>query len=165
MEEIQKNYIPAAGHDWALPFYDTMMKWLGGDETRRILLKGTGLQPGQRILDIGCGTGSLAVLVKQLYPESLVVGLDPDPKALARARRKAGKAFVSIQFDQGFSYELPYGDASIDRVFSSYMLHHLQGDKKERTLMEVRRVLRPQGVFCLLDFAGPSPAAFLLSPD
>jgi hypothetical protein len=45
MEEIQKNYIPAAGHDWALPFYDTMMKWLGGDETRRILLKGTGLQP------------------------------------------------------------------------------------------------------------------------
>lgn len=155
MEEIQKNYIPAAGHDWVLPLYDPMMKLLGGDEARRTLVEGARLRPGQRILDIGCGTGSLLVLIKQLYPESLVIGLDPDPKALARARRKAEKAFLSIQFDQAFSHELPYDDASIDRVFSSYMLHHLTGDQKEQTLKEIRRVLRPSGLFCLLDFAGP----------
>lgn len=155
MEEVQRSYIPAAGHDWFLPLYDPMMKLSGGEEARRALLDGARLEPGQRILDIGCGTGSLVLVVKLLYPESFVIGLDPDPKALARARQKAEKAAVSIQFDQGFSYELPYGDASIDRVFSSYVLHHLRGDEKERTLKEVRRELKPKGVFCLSDFGGP----------
>jgi len=89
MEQIQRDFIPAAGHDWVLPLYDPMMKLLGGDEARRTLVEGARLNPGQRILDIGCGTGSLLVLIKCLYPESAVLGVDPDPKALARARRKA----------------------------------------------------------------------------
>jgi ubiquinone/menaquinone biosynthesis C-methylase UbiE len=125
MEEIQKKLYSRRRSRLVLPLYDPMMKLLGGDEARRTLVEGAWLRPGQRILDIGCGTGSLLVLIKQLYPESLVIGLDPDPKALARARRKAEKAFLSIQFDQGFSHKLPYDDASMDRVFSSYMLHHL----------------------------------------
>jgi len=162
MEQIQRDFIPAAGHDWVLPLYDPMMKLLGGDEARRTLLEGARLNPGQRILDIGCGTGSLLVLIKRLYPESAVLGLDPDPKALARARRKAEKAFVSIHLDRGFSHNLPYGDASIDRVLSSYMLHHLTADEKKQTLEEVRRVLRPGGLFCLLDFAGPECGDFSL---
>ena len=162
MEQLQRDFIPAAGHDWVLPLYDPMMKFLGGDEARRTLLQGARLNPGQRILDIGCGTGSLLVLIKRLYPESVVLGLDPDPKALARARRKTERSVVSIQLDQGFSHNLPYGEASIDRVFSSYILHHLTADEKEQTLKEVRRVLRPGGLFCLLDFAGPESGDFSL---
>lgn len=152
MEHVQRTYLPAAGRDWALPLYDPLVKLLGGDKVRRSLLDQAALQPNHRILDIGCGTGTLAVLIKQLYPTVEVVGLDPDPKALARARRKAQRARVSVRFDQGFSDELPYPDASFDRVFSSFMLHHLPADVGEKTLREVRRVLAPEGSLHLVDF-------------
>ncbi len=84
-----RTYLPAAGHDWSLPLYDPIVKLLGGDAARKALLEQAALRPGQRVLDVGCGTGTLATLIKQLYPDVEVVGLDPDPKALARARRKA----------------------------------------------------------------------------
>ena len=83
------------------------------------------------MLDIGCGTGSLVVLVKRLFPDVEVVGLDPDEKALARAARKARRVGASIQFDRGFSDALDYPDASFDRVFSSFMFHHLERDEKD----------------------------------
>jgi ubiquinone/menaquinone biosynthesis C-methylase UbiE len=155
MEESRRTYIPAAGHDWALPLYDPIVTLLGGDRARRALLDQASIQTGHRILDIGCGTGALVTLIKSLHPDVDVVGLDPDPKALTRARRKAERMSVPIQFDQGFSDELPYSDSSFDRVFSSFMLHHLQAGEKERTLREVRRVLKPGGSLHLLDFGGP----------
>jgi ubiquinone/menaquinone biosynthesis C-methylase UbiE len=96
----------------------------------------------------------LVVLIKRLYPDAEVVGLDPDPKALARARRKVERAGLSAQFDQGFSDELSYPDATFDRVFSSFMFHHLERDEKAKTLNEARRVLKPGGSFHVLDFGG-----------
>lgn len=161
MEETRRDYLPAAGRDWLLPLYDPVVKLLGGDAVRRALLDQAQLQPGQRVLDLGCGTGSLAVRLKCLRPDVEVVGLDPDPKALALARRKAAAATVSIQLDQGFADELPYADAAFDRVFSSFMFHHLPRDVKEGMLHEVRRVLRPGGLLNLLDFAGPEAGGFL----
>ena len=83
-----------------------------------------------------------------------MVGLDPDEKALARARRKARRAGVAIQFDLAFSDDLAYAAASFDRVFSSFMFHHLDRDVKRATLSEVRRVLEDDGELHLLDF-GP----------
>ncbi len=155
MEESRRTYIPAAGHDWALPLYDPFVKLFGGDRARKALLDQAAIRPGHRVLDIGCGTGALVTLIKRLHSDIDVVGLDPDPKALARARRKAERAAVTIQLDQGFSDELPYPDASFDRVFSSFMLHHLQAGEKKKTLREVRRVLKPGGSLHLLDFGGP----------
>jgi ubiquinone/menaquinone biosynthesis C-methylase UbiE len=155
MEEIQKTYLPAAGHDWMLPLYDPLVKLLGGDRARRALLDQGLIRPGHRVLDIGCGTGTLVVLLKRLHPDVDVIGVDPDPKALARARRKAERASVSVHLDQGFSGALPYADASVDRAFSSFMFHHLEAGEKEAMLREVRRVLKPGGVFSLLDFGGP----------
>jgi SAM-dependent methyltransferase len=155
MEETQKPYLPAAGHDWMLPLYDPLVKLLGGDVARRTLLEHALIRSGQRVLDIGCGTGTLIVLIKRLHPDVDVVGLDPDPEALGRARRKAQRASVPVQLDRGFSDALPYPDASVDRVFSSFMFHHLQPGEKEGMLREVRRVLKPGGIFSLLDFGGP----------
>jgi ubiquinone/menaquinone biosynthesis C-methylase UbiE len=132
-----------------------MVKLLGGDAARAMLLDQAAVRPGHRVLDIGCGTGSLAVLIKRRHPDVEVVGLDPDPRALARARHKAQRAAVSIQLDRGFSDGLPYEDNAFDRVFSSFMLHHLESSEKETTLREVRRVLKPSGRFHLLDFATP----------
>src|SRR5215510_6169453 len=116
MTQSSRTYLPAAGHDWGLPFYDPFVKLFGGDAARRALLDQSALQPGQRVLDVGCGTGTLATLIKQLHSEVEVIGLDPDPKALARARSKAARAAVTIQFDQGFGDQLPYPEASFDRV-------------------------------------------------
>lgn len=155
MEDNQRTYLPAAGHDWALPLYDPLVKLLGGDAAKKILLNQAALQPVHRALDIGCGTGTLAMLVKRLYRDAEVTGLDPDSRALARARRKASRAAAAIRFYQGFSDELPYPDASFDRVFSSFMFHHLQADQREKTLREVRRVLARGGSFHLLDFVRP----------
>src|SRR6516164_4945188 len=145
MQNVQRTYLPAAGSDWALPFYDPFVKLLGGDGVRRTLLKQADLRPGHRVLDIGCGTGTLVTLVKRVNPDISVVGLDPDPKALTRAKRKGAQAGVSIHFDQGFSDELPYPGASLDRVFSSFMFHHVSAEQREKTLREAWRVLRPGG--------------------
>lgn len=155
MSKSHKAYLPAAGHDWFLPLYDPLVKLMGGDQARKALIDQAGPEPGQRLLEIGCGTGTVVIMIKQLHPDVEVVGLDPDVKALARARRKAERASVSAQFARGFSDKLPYADASFDRVFSSFMFHHLEPEQKERTLREVRRVLRPGGTLHLLDFGGP----------
>src|ERR1700726_2715517 len=87
MVESSRSYLPAAGRDWRLPLYDPFVKLLGGDAARRVLLDEAALRRGQRVLDVGCGTGTLATLIKQLHPKVGRGWLDPDPKALARARR------------------------------------------------------------------------------
>jgi ubiquinone/menaquinone biosynthesis C-methylase UbiE len=97
-------------------------------------------------------------LIKRLYPAVDVIGLDPDPKALARAKRKAEHASISIQLSQGFANELPYKNTTFDRVFSTFMFHHIPVDKKEKVLDELRRVLIPGGHLHMLDFAGSEAA-------
>jgi len=159
MNEISRTYLPSAGHDWFLPFYDPLVKLLGGEAARKALLDQAALRPGQRVLDVGCGTGTFAVMIKRLHPDVEMVGLDPDLKALARAKRKAARAAASIQFDHGFGDELPYPDGLFDRAFSSFMFHHLPADEKGNTLRAVRSVLKPGGEFHLLDFEGPEDHA------
>jgi ubiquinone/menaquinone biosynthesis C-methylase UbiE len=160
MADLQRTYLPAAGSDWSLPLYDPCVKLLGGDAIRRRLIAQADLQPGHRVLEIGCGTGTLLMLTAAAQPLVRLTGLDPDPKALDRARRKAATASVPFQLDRGFSDALPYSDASFDRVFSAFMFHHLQGtDEKLGTLREVRRVLKPGGRLHLVDFAKPASAS------
>ena len=89
MIRSQRTFLPAAGHDWFLPVYDPLTKILGVDSARRTLLEQAAFQRGHRVLDVGCGTGSLALLIKRSHPGVEVIGLDPDRRALARARRKA----------------------------------------------------------------------------
>ncbi|MEE9281928.1 MAG: methyltransferase domain-containing protein [Myxococcota bacterium] len=156
MSSESRSFVPAAGHDWLLPFYDPLCRLLGAGRHLAAFVAEADLQPGHRVLDVGCGTGNLTLLTKRLHPDLEVVGLDPDPKALARARRKADRAGLTVQLDLGFSQELPYPDASFDRVLSSFMFHHLDRDTKAATLRETRRVLAPGGSLHLLDFGGHS---------
>lgn len=153
--EVSRAYLPAAGHDWLLPLYDPIVKLLGGESARMQLLEQASLQSGQRVLDVGCGTGTMATRIKQLHPQIEIVGIDPDPKALARARRKASRASVTVQFDQGFADSLPYPAESFDRVVSSFVFHHLPAEVKLKALVEMRRVLNPAGELHLADFEGP----------
>jgi SAM-dependent methyltransferase len=153
-DQHKRHFLPAAGHDVFLPFYDPIMRLIGCDRARRDLIELANIQPGQRILDIGCGTGTFVVELKRLNPSTEVIGLDPDPKALLRANAKASRAGVSVQLDQGFADALPYERGSFDRVFSLLMFHHLNEGDREKSLWEVARVLKPGGSFHLLDFAG-----------
>jgi ubiquinone/menaquinone biosynthesis C-methylase UbiE len=153
IDNHRKDFLPAAGHDLFLPLYDPLVSLMGGGRARRGLIAQANIQSGQHILDIGCGTGTLVMLLKRKYPSVQVVGLDPDPKALRRAKNKLRRAGVSAQLDQGFADQLSYEDDSFDRVFSSFMFHHLEERDREMMLGEVVRVLKPEGSFHLLDFA------------
>lgn len=147
------DYLPAAGHDRYLPFYDVFTALLGVRAVHRTLIDQAGLTAGARVLEIGCGTGNLVLRAKRAQPGVEFVGSDPDPLALARARRKAGGR-AGIRFEQGYAQQLPYPDGDFDRVLSSLMLHHLDRDTKVAAAAEVFRVLRPGGSLHLVDFTG-----------
>jgi ubiquinone/menaquinone biosynthesis C-methylase UbiE len=154
-----RAFMPAAGRDLFLPLYDPLTRLLGLHKLISRLLAQAALQPDFRVLDVGCGTGAVAVAIKRRHPAVDVVGLDPDPKALARAERKARRAGVAIQFDLGFADALPYDNGTFDRVFSSMMFHHVRKSEREPTLREIRRVLEPRGRLEFLDLSGSGGGA------
>lgn len=144
-----------------MPIYDRWSSLLGADAVRKTIVDQAALATGQRILDVGCATGALAVFIKQIHPGVTVVGLDPDGKALQRAMRKAARAGVAVEFDRGFSDQLPYADNSFDHVFCTFVFSILPHSVKEATLREIRRVLKTGGSFHLLDMVKAPPGHFL----
>lgn len=164
--EKTKKFIPALRFKWLTPLYDPFLRWGMREETfKQQLIKQANIQPGQNILDLGCGTGTLTIMIKQVHPDSHVAGLDGDPEVLEIARSKAAKAGVDIALDHGMAYHLPYPENTFDRVVSSLMLHHLDTEDKQRTMAEVYRVLRPGGEFHIVDFGTQSGLyGKLLSP-
>jgi ubiquinone/menaquinone biosynthesis C-methylase UbiE len=100
MVDPGRSYLPAAGHHWSLPLYDPLVRLLGGNAARALLLDQAAVRPRHRVLDIGCGTGSLVVLIKSKYPNVEVVGLDPDPKG---SRPRETKGSTSRAFDRARS--------------------------------------------------------------
>jgi len=159
----ERPFLSAAGRDLFLPFYDPLTKLLGISGFHGVLVEQAELQAGFKVLDVGCGTGTLAVSLKRQHPAVDVVALDPDPKALARAARKATRAGVSIQLDRGFADALPYERGTFDRVFSSMMFHHLRRGERESALREIDRVLKSGGRLEFLDLvsAGAGAHGFL----
>ncbi|HWG14716.1 MAG TPA: class I SAM-dependent methyltransferase [Streptosporangiaceae bacterium] len=153
-QDTDRRYLPAAGIGWLLPLYDPLTRLIGVGAAHRELANQAELGSARRVLEIGCGTGNLALLVRRMYPDLEVIGLDPDPRALSRARRKARSAGLALQLDRGFADQLPYPDCSFDRVLSSLMFHHLDADLRVASLREFLRVLRPQGSLHLMDFGG-----------
>jgi ubiquinone/menaquinone biosynthesis C-methylase UbiE len=160
-----QEYIPAAGHPWLTPLYDPLQRWLMREATiKGRLIERAQIGPGQRVLDLGCGTGTLALAIKQRRPTAHVVGLDVDPRVLARARAKMARAGVRVALTQGTAVALPYADETFDRVVSSLVLHHLTTAAKRRALSEAYRVLCPGGGISIADFGRPHNAyAFVVS--
>jgi ubiquinone/menaquinone biosynthesis C-methylase UbiE len=152
-EQHRHDYLPAAGRDAFLPFYDLLTALLGAGKVHRTLIDQAELAAGQRVLEIGCGTGNLSVRAKRAQPGIELVGSDPDPRALARAQRKA-RRLTGIRFERAYAQRLPYPDASFDRVLSALMLHHLDQETKTAAAAEIARVLRPGGRLHLVDFTG-----------
>jgi ubiquinone/menaquinone biosynthesis C-methylase UbiE len=108
--------------------------------------------PGHRVLDLGCGTGTFAVLLKQAVPAAEVVGLDGDAEVLELARKKARAAGVEVDFRRGMAFDPPFDDRSFDRVVSTLVFHHLSTAHKIAALERARRLLRPGGEIHIADW-------------
>jgi len=156
MTTSQQDYIPALSYRFLTPFFDFIQKYIVGDvRYKSLLIEQANIQPGHRVLDLGCGTGTLAIMAKQAQSAASVAGLDADPDMLKVANYKSAQQNVEVKFDVGFTNELPYPDASFDRVLSSIMIHHLKTPDKEKTAREVYRVLKPGGQLHIIDFGKP----------
>jgi ubiquinone/menaquinone biosynthesis C-methylase UbiE len=119
-----KNYIPALSFRWLTPLYDPVLKWvMREDKFKQVLTARANIRPGMEVLDLGCGTGTLTILLKESYPGASITGIDGDPDVLKIAREKSPG--LNIQWDEGLAFSLPYLDASFDRVVTSLVIHHL----------------------------------------
>lgn len=139
----------AAGYD--------LLLWLvtrGREQAfRERMLQFAHLQPGDAVLDVGCGTGTLAILAKrQVGPTGEVCGIDASPEMIARAQRKARRAGIQVSFKESFAQSLPFSEASFDVVMTTVMLHHLPKKARAELAGEMRRVLKPGGRVLAIDF-------------
>jgi ubiquinone/menaquinone biosynthesis C-methylase UbiE len=164
--ERGSSYLPALRFQALTRLYDPVVRLTSREgRFKELLVDQAAAAAGQRILDLGCGTGTLALQVKQREPGAELVGLDADPEMLAQARRKAEQAGVELELTEGFSTELPYEDASFDRVLSTLFFHHLDPEPKRQTAREIARVLKKGGELHVADWGRPSDpvmaAAFL----
>jgi ubiquinone/menaquinone biosynthesis C-methylase UbiE len=113
------------------------------------------LEPGESVLDVGCGTGTLAIAAKrQVGLAGTVCGIDASPEMIARADRKARKTGLQVVFENGLAEALPFPDAQFDVVLSTVMLHHLPLKARQQCAREIRRVLKPGGRVLAVDFGG-----------
>jgi ubiquinone/menaquinone biosynthesis C-methylase UbiE len=160
-----RHYVPALGFHWLTRFYDPLLSLTLREKTLKgRLIEEAGISPGHDVLDVGCGTGTLAILVKEREPAARVVGLDGDPAVLAIAKRKIAAAGVEVTLREGLadSQEL-FAPASFDRILTSFVLHHLTQEERRAALAAMRRWLRPGGRLHVLDFGaqGHSPHALV----
>ena len=152
-----EKYIPALSYDWLTPFYDTAVRLTTREKVfKNALIEQAKIKSNQCVLDLACGTGTLAILIKKKHPQTEIKGIDGDAKILKIAASKAQKSGVKVEFEQGMSFALPYADESFDRVFSSLFFHHLTRENKLKTLREVFRVLKTGGELHVADWGLPS---------
>jgi ubiquinone/menaquinone biosynthesis C-methylase UbiE len=119
---------------------------------RERLLDLARVAPGESVLDVGCGTGTLAVAARsRVGPVGEVCGIDPSPEMVARAQRKASRAGAAVPFRTASVDALPFPDATFDVVTGTLMLHHLDDGLRRRGIAEIARVLTPGGRFVAVD--------------
>ena len=157
----QSTNAPATGlviHGAARYDFLVWLFTLGGEKRlRERMLRLARLQPGEDVLDVGCGTGSLAILAKRQVGEAGIVhGLDAAPEMIARARAKARRARVDVHFAEAPVQALPLADSTVDVVLSTLMLHHVPRKALPQIAREIKRVLRPTGRFLAVDFTKPT---------
>ena len=114
------------------------------------------LEPGDAVLDIGCGTGTLAIAAKRKVESAgAVFGIDASPAMVAKATRKSARAGLDVTFTNAVVEALPFPDARFEAVLSTLMLHHLPRPVRRQCFAEIRRVLKPRGRVLVVDFGRP----------
>jgi ubiquinone/menaquinone biosynthesis C-methylase UbiE len=149
----RQQIVPALRFDALTRLYDPVVAVTSREGAfKRRLREHARIKNGEAVLDLACGTGTLAIEIKKEHPKAKVAALDGDRAILARAQRKAKEEGVTVEFQHGLSNELPYRDRSFDVVVSTLFFHHLTDEAKADTAEEIRRVLRLGGRVLIADW-------------
>ena len=147
------EFTPAAGYRVLTPIYDLALRALTREQRwRDALLRQISLEDGQAVLDVGCGTGTLAIMLKRCAPGARVIGLDPDPTVLAIAAAKADRAGVAIEWRQAFAHDAATGGV-FDHAVSTLVFHQVPPERKASGLRAMFDAVRPGGVVHVADYA------------
>lgn len=147
------KYIPALRFKSLTRFFDRFISMIMAEKVIKMsMVDMVALKDGERVLDFGCGTGTLTILIKQSVRQIQVYGVDVDAAILEIARKKIGEHSGDIYFQQYDGHTLPYGAAYFDKVLSTLVFHHLSHSQKQRALFEIYRVLKPGGEIHIVDF-------------
>lgn len=150
------TFVPALGHDRLTPFYDRVLRLATREATwRGAFVDQIAPEPDDIILDVGCGTGTLAIQLARLAPGARIIGIDPDPAALKIAQAKAAQAGVEVEWQRGFARDATkaLGSALASKVVSSLVFHQVPVPEKRAGLAAMFRAARPGGAIHVADYA------------
>ena len=150
----ERDFTPALGHALLTPLYDSAIAVTTREgRWRAALVAQIRPRAGDVILDVGCGTGSLAVFLKKAAPAATMIGLDPDADVLDRARAKAARANVDVEFVQGFAADAArFSSRRVTKVVSSLVFHQTPLAEKEAGLRAMFEALQPNGAMHIADY-------------
>lgn len=154
-----EGYLRALRFRWLTRFYDPLLRVVfDEDRLKRQLLAQAAIEPGHHVLDLGCGTGTLMLLIKEACLSAEVAGLDLDPEVLDAALRKAHAAGVEVELRLGTALQPPFPPHTFDRIVSSLVFHHMAPDAKRVALARCHEILKPGGELHILDWGKPQSA-------
>lgn len=152
----RQQFVPALRFDALTRIYDPVVAITSRESAfKKRLLEHARVKDGESVLDVACGTGTLAIEIKKGNPKAKVSGIDGDAAVLGRARAKAKEAGVKLDLQRAMSNELPYDARSFDVVVSTLFFHHLTDEAKADTAEEIKRVLRLGGRVLIADWGRP----------
>jgi ubiquinone/menaquinone biosynthesis C-methylase UbiE len=150
---VSDRYVPAAGRAMFTPLYDAInaLAMRQGRWRPRLVERAVGSGAPRRILDLGCGTGEMALAIARASRAVTLIGVDGDAEVLRRAAAKARAEGVELELHEALADRIPLADADVDCVVSTLMFHHLGPEAKRAALAEARRVLAPGGRLLVCD--------------
>jgi len=144
---------------WASQYdrYTSLLGFGVNSRNSRMIVDLAQIKAGDRVLDVGCGTGNLTITArKSAGPSGAAYGIDASPEMIDVARKKAIRLGTDTNFDLGLIEKIQYPEATFDAVISRLVIHHLPDDLKRQGFKEIYRVLKPGGLLFIADFNPPS---------